>query len=200
MATKIIDFYSLYADCDQDKARFYQEHEETQDEREKAKRLYDKLRSFTEKVRKINEEQLRKTKEGRIKYRNGIGYISMHQDNNDDITVIHYGDSEEEAYWNALIDLEYHISGEYEWTNRKQLEEDYKRRFPDHPDGKYIYHGAFFFAEAALQDLQEVYGEKIPQEVLRYYENYASKIEFMTLKYDFKSKGFVKQKKRLEND
>ena len=129
MATKRIDSYHYCYEPDQEKRKFYEEHKYTEEEQEKARKLFDRVLSFTEKTGKASKELLEASPEGQIKFFNGLGYISINNFDRDEMTIIHYGNTEEEAYWNALIDFEFFISENWEWANRQELEADYQRRF-----------------------------------------------------------------------
>ena len=130
--------------------------------------------------------------EGNIKYFKDHGYLSTVGERNV-WDIYNYGQTEDEAFMNAIIDYGIRTGMTYEIYNRERLNKEFHQRFPDN---KEEYHTVFFFSEYALQQLRNYYGENIPPIIIEALESHASKYEYDTYQYSYETNSLVKKIRR----
>ena len=189
-----IHFIDSYSYCkDYEKDDFFRRHKFTDEESKKTNELMNKLDDYIVKTR--GENGLKKfhcSDEGKIKYINPYGYISVTNHDRDEVNVYGYGNTVEEVFIPILMDYEFWISEGYEWSHRQELNKKFSERFLNGEYSENDYHGPFFFAELALQDFRQYYGDNLPQEIISKYENYLKEVGEGNYKYDFEANCFVK--------
>ena len=192
MSSKRIASYHESIEINNKKKEFFANHSDTKEEIEKTARLKERIEDY---VKSLGQKEELKNQwnhiEFNIKYRSGVGYISSIMADRDIVDIYYYGSSEEKAYMNAIIDYESVMCQRYELKNRKKLNKDYSKRFLNGRVSDDDYHGPFFFAELALQDLRKYFGENIPQEFIDYYEKYLKRIEQKDYRYDYESNRLI---------
>ena len=131
-------------------------------------------------------------------YHAGVGYISVVNSGRDQHDVYYYGKNENEAFINGVIEYEYAINSKRYFMNRKEYNSDFRSRFlKSTPNGDY--YGSFYYIELALQDFRKFYGDKIPKEVLEYYDRELKAIchdKDYNFAYDDNKNQVVKKRKR----
>lgn len=195
MGYNIIDHYNYSLKKCEEKKAFYEDYQYTEEEKRKANHLHERIVEFIKAVG--DEEELKNPFnhiELYIKYRSDIGYISSVNVDRDIVDIYYYGNKEEESFYNAIIDYEAYMQQSFEFLHREELKKDYCRRFLNGIVSEDDYHGPFFFAELALQDLRKCYGDNIPQYFIDYYEDYIKSIEGIEYKYDFNSNSLIIEK------
>lgn len=188
-----IDSYHYCSNKDKEKEKYYREHKLTEKEQQKTEEFMNKMRDFI--IRTHGEDALGSLNicpEGNIHFREEFGYITIGNYDRDEVTVDGYGKTIEEAFLNALIDYEFYECECYEWSHRQELNMQYSERFLDGNYSEDDYHGPFFFAELALQDFRKYFGDNIPEEIIKYYENYLMEVENESFKYDHETNSLVK--------
>ncbi len=195
MRNYYIDQYNYCSD--EKKDEFYRNHILTSEEKKKTDEFMEKMDDFV--VKTNGEKGLRFfhnwCPEGNIQYREGLGYITIGNYDRDIISVDGYGQTIEEAFFNATIDCEFYFSECYECEHRKELNMQYSERFLNGDYSEDDYHGPFFFAELALQDFRKYYGDNIPEEIINLCENYLKKVNKESFKYDYGTNRFIKAEK-----
>ena len=190
-----IDSYHYCAKEDALKEKFYREHEDTKKEQQKTKEFIDKMEDF---IKKTSGEKLLRffhgydCVEGKIHYREGIGYISINNFDRDEIIVYGYGMTLEEAFLRATIDFEFYYRENYEWSNRQELNKQFSERFLNGAYTEHDYHGPFFFIELALQDFRAYYGDNIPEEIMEHYRNHLNEVGLENFEYSYETNRLEK--------
>ena len=194
-----IDSYNYCQPSDRDKMNYYQNHKFTEEEKEKALSLRNRLIKFEVKVRgncHIKDLLLDPGHpEWQIEYFEDIGYISFVNADRDRVDVYYYGKTEDEVFINATVAHELVVSEDYEFYNREELNLEYSKRFLDGSVSEYDYNGPFFFSELALQDFKKYYGYAIPEIIVQNYENHVNDIYKENYKYDINENRFIKKDK-----
>ena len=202
LGDKIIDTYHYCQKSDRDKMNYYQNHEFTKEEKEKALSLRNRLIKFEAKVRgKCNIKELLMDPyhpEWQIEYFEDIGYIAFVNADRDRVDVYYYGKTEDEAFINATVSHELVVSEEYEFFHREKLNLDYSKRFLNGEVTENDYHGPFFFSELSLQDFKKYYGDNIPAMLIQNYEDHVNGIYKENFKYDIAENRFVKKEKVMQ--
>lgn len=119
------------------------------------------------------------------------------------MNVYYYGKTEEEAFFNVLIDSELYINTEYEFVNREKLNKEYCNRFLNGIVLDDVNHVVFFRAELSLKDFRKYYGDNIPVMLIQFFEHYVEELTGEKFKYDYETNGFIKnndviKKKKIE--
>ena len=133
-----------------------------------------------------------------IFYLEGIGYISKGNYDRDIVDVYLYGESEEEAFKTAIYEYVMNESHYYELWNREELNKDFSNRFLNGNLSEDDYHGPFFFAEHSLQLLRNFYGNNIPEELIKEFEEYVKEVEKMDVKFSYETNRFESIEKNKE--
>lgn len=189
-----IDVYHYSNKDDAKKEEFYRHHILTEEEKIKTEEIMKKLDEFIIKTDgEKSLEYFHNTKEGKIHYRNDLGYITTANYDRDEVIVFGYGKTFEEAFFTALVEYEFDITQSYELHNRQMLNKQFSERFLDGNYSKEDYHGPFFFAELALQDFRKYYGDNIPEELINDYEEYLKSVELEDYQYDYETNRLVKK-------
>ena len=187
-----IDKYNYCNPTDANKDKLYRKHKVTKEEKIKTEELMSKLEEFV--IKTSGEEALKsfyESEQGKIQYIDGLGYVLIGNYDRDIVNVFGYGKTIEEAFIPILIDYEYYICENYEYSHRQELNKQFSERFLG---GAYLesdYHGPFFFDELALQDFRKYYGDSIPEEIIKYYENHLKTIGEGNYKYDYETNSLV---------
>lgn len=189
----IIDRYHYCSDRDQEKENYYRKHKLTEEEQKKTDEFHKKMEEYIIKTNGENDLSLyRYESEGFIEYREELGYISVGNFDKDEVIVLWYGKTIEEAFLNATINFEFKVCADYELHNRQKLNKEYSERFLDGNYSEDDYHGPFFWSELALQDFRKFYGDDIPEKIIEGYENYLKDFENDSFKNDYETNRFVK--------
>ena len=197
MRAKILETYHYCSEKDKEIKEYYESHNYTDNEKQKAESLKKRLFEFIKIVRENdNIQNFEYYPESNIHYFEDIGYIALVNTDRDIVDVYFYGRTENEAFLNAIIDYELSYNINVEKNNRKKLNEDYSKRFLNNVTSDNDYHGPFFFAELSLKDFKKYYGENIPEDIINYYELHLLNIEREKFKYDYDSNSLVKIYKR----
>ena len=190
----VIDSYYYCNPYDDEKEAFYQKHEDTEEEIEKTNSFNKRLDEFIAKTEGEEEvEHFHHIMEGKIEYRDGIGYITDINPDRDNVIIIYYGDTEDIAFLNACAEYELNTGRDYEWLNRQKLADDFIVRFPDDANES-RYYGMFFAVEWALRQYNTYYDGNVPEEITKYFERFLGD----DFKFDFNQNCIVKREKNLE--
>ena len=190
-----IDSYNYCNESDAEKEKFYREHIPTENEKVKTQELMLKLDDFV--IKTSGEEELKyfhHYEYGNIQYIDGLGYVSITNYDRDEINVYGYGMTVEEVFIPILVDYEFYICENYEWSHRQELNKQFSDRFLGGVYSEKDYHGPFFFAELALQEFRKYYGDNIPEEIINYYEDYLKEVLGCSYKYDYETNSLVPNK------
>ena len=194
-----IDSYHYSKSYDRDKMYYYENHKYTDDEIEKTESLKEKILEFEKKVRGNDKLPVsRYCPESHIVYFEDKGYISFVNGDRDVVDIYYYGRTENEALISALINYELTYNIDIELQNRKELNKEYRKRFPNTEISEEDeYHGPFFFSELSLKDFRKYYGDDIPARLIKYYENHLSEVDGIDYQYDIETNEFILKDKRL---
>ena len=192
---KFLDRYDYCSNDKEDRRKrlFYENHIYTIKERKLAKALNSRVEEYIKIVHESELNELKNKMEAPINYIKKVGYIKIINADRSYITIYSYGEDEDEAFIEAIKEIELSYSIDYECEHREELNKEFSDRFLD---GKYTendYHGPFFFAEIALQDLRKYYKEEIPKELIDYYIENLRKIDIGDFKYDYQTNKIVKK-------
>ena len=180
----------------------YRKHVPTKDEAAKTKELMDKLEDFVIKTDgKEALEYFHSRPEGNIQYLESDGYVSIVNFDRDEVNVYGYGKTIEEAFLKILIDYEHYICGNYEWTHRGELNQQYSNRFLGGICSKCDNNSPFFVIELSLQDFRKYYGDDMPKDLIEYFNEQLNMFHLDDFEYSFEenclvhksSKNYVKK-------
>ncbi len=189
-----IDSYHYCAKEDERKEKYYREHIPSEIEKEKTQELMSKLEKYVIKTSgKESLKYFRSCEQGKIQYFEGLGYISVTNYDRDIVNVYGYGKTVEEVFIPILMDYEFWICENYEWSHRQELNKQFSDRFLGGVYTEKDYHGPFFFCELALQNFRKYYSDNIPEEIIQHYEQHLKKIGSGDYKYDYETNGFVRR-------
>lgn len=194
MESYYVDSYNYCNEEDAKKAKFYSYHVSTEEEKIKTEELMKKLEEFI--IKTEGNDALKffhSCTEGKIRYRDGIGYISIVNPDRDYVIIYGYGKTVEEAFLSATIDYEFYVCERCAWANRLELYKLFSERFLDGNYSRKDYYVLFFSAELALQEFRKYYGDNMPEEIINYYENRLQKDGFGDYKYDYDTNRLVKR-------
>ena len=128
-----------------------------------------------------------------IHYLENFGYISKGNYDRDLVQVYHYGDTFEEAFRSAIYEFVMNESQFFEAWNREDLNKDFSNRFKDGLVEEDDYYGPFFFAEHSLQLLRKYYGDNIPEDIIKEFEEYVKRFEKMDVIFSYETNRFEKK-------
>ena len=205
--SKKIDSYHYCATEDNQKNQFYNRKQNIK-EKKKTKKINNRVSEY------IDELQGKEKIIGydfhpyvALKYYEDTGYISLVNADRDIVDVYYYGNNEDEAYYNAIIDFEMALNQAIELKYRDTLNDDFSHRFLNGETSNDDYHGPFYFAELSLQDLKYHYKDQIPEYFLDYFNKYISEYVGEDYIYDIevnriveKGKQKIKKKEVVKNN
>ena len=208
MRAKIIDTYN-YCSTTNNRTNLYKKDVYTEDELIKTYTIRNRLLNFIQVVEKsIGPVTLLESAEiydyidkdpylG-IFYLDGIGYISKANYDRDIVDVFFYGVTEEEAFKTAVYEYVMNKSCNYELWNREAVNKDFSNRFLNGETHEDDYFGPFIFAEHSLQLLRNFYGNNIPEEFIKKFEEYVKDVEQMDVKFSYETNRFELKNKNKE--
>lgn len=194
MGGLVIDYYNYCDKNSKPKADFYKYYEPNEEEIKKTEQFRKRFIQFVIDTR--GEESVKYLPgflEGKIKYRDDFGYITVINPDRDMIDIYFYGRDEDTAFTHAITSYMFRCGDYYEYNNRKELAEDFRRRFPDdvREDN---YYGPFYFIEYALSKLNTYFKGNIPEQIRKFYEGrLGDKWQF-----DYEQNHIVKRPRNLE--
>lgn len=208
MRAKIIDTYN-YCSSTNNRTNLYKKDTYTDDELLKTFAIRNRLLNFIQVVEHsigpipLLEYQdiydyIDKDPYLGIFYLEGLGYISKGNYDRDIVDVYLYGKSEEEAFRTAITEYVMHESMQYELWNREQVNKEFSNRFLNGEVNEDDYHGPFFFAEHSLQLLRNFYGNNIPEEFIKEFENYVKEVSNLDVEFSYETNRFEIKEKNKE--
>ena len=133
-----------------------------------------------------------------IYYLEGYGYLTNANYDRDDMDIYYFGNTYDEAFKTAIYEYVMDEGQYYELMNRKELNQDFSNRFKDGNVTEDDYYGPFFFAEYSLQLLRNFYGNNIPEELIKEFEEYVKEVEKMDVKFSYETNRFESIEKNKE--
>ena len=189
-----IDYYNYCNEADDPKKEFYKEYKPNAEE---IKKTNDFKKRFAAFVIATRGEQALKTLplflEGKIHYKENFGYITVINPDRDMVDIIFYGEDEDTAFMHAITGYMWRCGDYYEYNNRKELAEDFRRRFPDdvREDNYYF---TFYVCEYALRTLNNYFNGNIPENIKNYFERELNP----KWQFDYEHNCMIKKEKNLE--
>ncbi len=192
-------YIDKYCYSDNEKRDRYENYEYTDTEIRKAKSIEQRLMNFIAIAHGFGEsEKYRRYHKQRMHYRDDIGYISFANADRDITDVYSYGKEEDIAFINMMVSYEFEYNRVYGLYHQKELFEEYKSRFHVETDDEN--YKPFFYAELAVQDFKKFYGENIPKEIIRYYEDYLELVYENKYEYNFETNKIFKTSNVLKKN
>ncbi len=150
----------------------------SENEKTKLKELNARVSLFT---KKVFEEEYKPSKDYWFGYLDDYGYYQMDDFDRGWFEVFNLGEDIDEVVFEVLDELLYEKSLEYEQNNREQLQREFNERFADqylrplfNLDNKYT--RAIPMVEYALDKFDKYYDGKIPDTIIKHYEDYLTSI------------------------
>ena len=202
----IIDSFHYCSNLDEDKRKtdYYYRRGQTEEEQEKTDSISQKVLGYASTVSGQPDLESFPCPIGKgIRFDQNFGYISLVDGEMDTIYVFSVGQNEDEAFQNAAIDYEFTAARQYEYDHRRELDEDFSKRFPVGPENTSYEdknHAPFYYSEIALKNFRTYYdrlGTPIPESIVEYYEGLVKDTEGISLKYDYDTNAFVRKEALL---
>ena len=202
--------YQRYFEEQDDIKKIYNRKDYTKEELEKTKEIRTKIIDF---IKMVNNEENNKIEYINpniiydyvtfdvftgIQYLEGVGYISKVNTDYDIVNVYKYGDTFDEAFKTAIIEYAFEEGMSFYSQNSILLEQDYIDRFQDVVEEDDDYHGTFYFAEKGIQILRQYYKDNMPEDIIKYFEDYLKIISKTPAKYDYETNSFIRIEKQKQ--
>lgn len=106
-----------------------------------------------------------------VSYLENYGYYAISDIDRGHMEIFNFGEDLDKAFKNIIINVLFIYSINYEFENRKKLENDFIHRFDN-----IEYFGCLYFAEDSIKYWNKYYDSNIPDDIINYYENYLNDI------------------------
>ena len=150
----------------------------SENEKTKLEELYERVSLF---MQKVFEEEYKPSKDYWFGYLDNYGYYQMDDFDRGWFELFNLGEDIDRVVFEVLDQLLYERSSEYEQNNREQLQREFNERFADqyfrplfNLNNKYA--RVLPMVEYALDKFDQYYDGKIPNSIIKHYEDYLTNI------------------------